>query len=201
MTVLIGAVYVWALYGLVFALIVFHLLGTFGPFLGVAFALGLARLAQRHSPKKLAWGVLGPNPGWAVLLYFIIFLIKPGQPDLSGEDHAVTQVFVWFFAFGASIGVVATFLCLGLKPTSTWGKMLEYFWLIDLFRFRLNRTSQIVLGAVLSGLFGTGLKLTEGFLFGWTPSRFETYALLGLSLAGIVWALSNEETGDGTATV
>ena len=184
MAVLIGAVYVWALYGLVFGLNVLQLLGRFGPALGVAFALGLARLAQRHSPKKLAWGVLGPNPGWAVLLFYIIFMIKPTQPDLTGEDYAYAEAFAMFFAFGACIGVVATFLILGLKLTLTQG-----------------RRSQIVLGTVLSGLFGSGLTWTEGFRFGWTPSLFETYALLGLSLAGILWALSYEGTADTTAMV
>jgi hypothetical protein len=255
MPILIGAIYVWAFYGLVFAFGGLNLQGlpSFG--LGVAFALGLARLAQRHPPKSLAWGVIGLNPGWGLLTFAMFEVFS--QPDPSGEARINTTGTAFI---GIMFGVAAALLSLGLltkwggssvvpfirgpwgfekrkadnpqpvltaspaQPSKrTWfSVILAYLRLIievwprrGGFRWRegrfyvetgvsersIRRKPQIVAGIVVSAFWASGIVLMfaashPGF---WRPNVQDSYTLLGLSVAAIVWTLFREETRKSVA--
>lgn len=187
MPILISAVYVWALYALVLGLGGLHLSRGFaflvGPGVGVAYALGLARLAQRYSPKQLAVGSVILNPGWAWLLSLVICAYAPpiheirmnpplaGCYDPSGESQVLVPVLA---VVGISLGIYATSLSLGLVSGLIQGG-----------------SSRIVQAAVISAFWGIGVPTVLNV---WTPTLAASYAFLILGLVGIAWVLTHEET-------
>ena len=240
MAIVIGLIYVWAFYGLLFAFDGFHLgQPLLWAILGVVFSLGLARLAQRHSPKQIAWGMIGLNPGWGLLVFIALQVYS--QPDASGEDHAF---FSGIALASVTLGVFAVLFSLGLAkfggsyplwggnreaqtpepsvmaPQPQPGARSQSSVILKVFRFlilpdepgrfhwsggrlywsggkewRMSRATQITIGAVLSGFWVGGFSFIYSRLpFLPHPDLYESYALLGLSCVGLIWALNYRET-------
>lgn len=175
----VGAVYVWAVYGLAFVVPLFWAVS------GVVYSLGLVWLAERYRPKHLALGTLGLNPGWGILLFFAI-------NDLPDMLHILRSDFApgddWRNIVVVVIPVVMFFwvegslLSLGLCPGIGVGSPDSHH----------DRPGQIIVGVVESAAASFVLL---GMLFS-SPSfegllaSFWAIPIAGLSLVGLTWVLS-----------
>ena len=115
------------------------------------FSLGLARLAQKHSPEELALVVIGLNPAWIWLVFAVIYTYftpstaPAGFYDPSGESRVLLPV---IGIAGIGLGVLATLLSLGLIKRSEWrGPILAEGMLVEATpsRWSLGRRGQIII--------------------------------------------------------
>ena len=146
--------------------------------IGIAYSLGLAWLAQRHAPTRLALGVLGLNPGWAFLVSSHISVAR--ESGMEGVAFAVVLI-----PLAVGLGLLATVLSLGLRtmigPLDAWMGMGPSF-----------RPVQIAVGAMISAIWTMSASKYLGL---GTPMMALPLASLGL--IGLVWTLTRKRTASG----